>query len=101
MKKSEKLDLQASKEHSGSKAFGLHRKAHRERGLEEFVGEYEGYLKECGYLVEEVGDGNYTVNTNSRGIIDIYPKSKKLRIRSSNQWVTDYRPWIKKHLLNG
>lgn len=57
-------------------------------------------LTERGYAVIKAADYKYSINSNSHGIVDYYPKSNRLMIRKSNKWLDNGFLWIKDTFAN-
>jgi len=51
------------------------------------------------YDVELRDNGSYSLYHSTHGIIDIYPKRKRLLIRKLNTWKSDAFNWINENLL--
>lgn len=50
------------------------------------------------YDVSEHCNGSWTIHTENYGLIDYYPKSDKLLIRSGNKWKDDGMKFLKQKL---
>lgn len=42
---------------------------------------------------------SFAVTTKNYGVIDIFPKANKLRIRRQNKWVKPILPWLHKYII--
>ena len=52
--------------------------------------EFEGCRVPSGFMIA----------TKELGIIDIFPKADKLRIRRTNQWISNAYQWVEKTLIS-
>lgn len=50
------------------------------------------------YDVFEGKNSNYIIDS-PKGVIDYFPKSKRLLIREDNKWISNGLEWIKSNLL--
>nr|DAQ21888.1 MAG TPA: hypothetical protein [Caudoviricetes sp.] len=82
------------------KEFGDFVKALRESKYEDFVANTLPALQDS----EEVNNITeecfcFAVSTKNYGVIDIFPKSNKIRIRRQNKWVKPILPWLRKYII--
>lgn len=42
---------------------------------------------------------SFAVTTKNYGVIDIFPKANKIRIRRKNKWVKPILPWLRKYII--
>jgi len=95
--KSEELRLRSQQEDNDIISFGLLCKVLRESRSEKFV---EGWLQPLSmrYEVKE-NNHKYTIQTESYGVLDYFPKANKLLIRKDNKWVKPGLRWIINNLI--
>jgi len=97
-KLSEELKLKSQQEDNDIVSFGLLCKALRESRSEKFV---EGWLQPLSLRYEVKKDNHkYTVETESYGTLDYFPKANKLLFRKSNRWIKPGLKWIINNLMN-
>ena len=82
------------------KEYGELVKELRENNFERFKAKTLPRL-ESSEEVENINENcfSFAVTTKSNGVIDIFPKANKLRIRRQNKWVKPIMPWLRKHIL--
>ena len=96
--KSEKLREEAAMEDNDLSALGKYTKAIREERGERFEDNWLEKLREKTY-VSKRENGSYTFDSEF-GIIDFFPKSNKLLIRSQNKWKKPGLRFIIKNIIN-
>lgn len=103
MSRSEELFKEAAMEDNDLKFMGKHKKAVREKRIEDFQ-RYLPKLEELYTVIYEEHSHKYTIDTstvkNKYGIIDFFPKGNKVLIRAKNKWKSPGLAWILKKLLN-
>lgn len=99
MKKSEELTLASQQEDNDIKSFGLLCKALRESRSERFIEDWLPVFQKR-YSIEIRNNGSYSIQTQSFGIIDFYPKANKLLIRTKNKWIKPGLKWLIINLTN-
>ena len=73
----------------------------REQRLERF----EPWIKELQESTEVISleefsaQGKFTINTDSFGIVDYFPKANKVLIRKNNKWIKPGFKWIRENLI--
>ena len=72
----------------------------RQENYERFKADTLSRLESC-EEVENITENcfSFAVTTKINGVIDIFPKANKLRIRRQNKWVKPIMPWLRKHIL--
>lgn len=101
MEKSEKLRREAQLEENDLVYMGKMNQVMREQRLERF----EPWIKELQESTEVISleefsaQGKFTINTDSFGIVDYFPKANKLLIRRQNKWIKPGFKWIRENLI--
>lgn len=82
------------------KEYGELIKELRESNYESFKANKVHLLEES-EEVENICEGccSFAVTTKNYGVIDIFPKANKLRIRRQNKWVKPIMPWLNKYII--
>lgn len=72
----------------------------RESKYENFVLKVLPALRE-NKEVDNITEGccSFSVSTKTYGVIDIFPKANKIRIRRQNKWIKPIMPWLNKYIL--
>jgi hypothetical protein len=101
MKKSEILKQEADKLDNDLAYMGAMNKVMREERLERAVPWLEALHKslEVISITTDALGTKYTINTESYGILDYFPKANKILIRKKNQWIQPGLKWIRANLL--
>ena len=98
MKQSEIIEDRANKEENDIKAWGLYSKANRARRMESFLESFLPKLRDKTEVIERK-NGSFTLESKTLGILDFYPKSNKILIRSENKWCTSGVDFLSKHVI--
>lgn len=96
--KSDELILLAGKEDNDAKAFALYAEANREQRSETFEKHAERLTKKGYIVVYYKGQEKYTVRPTKHGIIDYYPKTDRLILRTTGKWLNSGFKWILNNL---
>ncbi len=82
------------------KEFGEIIKELRENKYEFFKTEVLPAIMNSGE-VDNINEGcfSFAVSTKNYGVIDIFPKANKLRIRRQNKWIKPILPWLQKYII--
>jgi len=96
MKKSEIYRERAQAADHDLASLGLHTKAIREERMERFMEKYLPLLEKKAMVTIIEEQGRIILNNGQFGVIDYYPKSNKVLIRSQNKWIKPGLSWIVK-----
>ena len=87
--KIEQLTELLAHEDNDLRAMGIAKKLTREKRNDRFLDQWLPLIEaKCNVTVDPNMD-KYTIEPTSKGIIDYYPKSNRLLIRTSNTWKSD------------
>jgi len=85
-KKIDELTEKLSHEDNDLKAMGIIRKITREKRNDNFLDKWLPRIEAKCTVTVDPNMGKYTIQPTPKGIIDYYPKSNRLLIRTSNTW---------------
>jgi hypothetical protein len=86
--KIQELTEKLSHEDNDLVAMGIERKIAREKRNDRFLDHWLPLIQsKCTVKIDPLMD-KYSIEPTSKGIVDYYPKSNKLLIRTSNTWKT-------------
>lgn len=98
MKKSQRLEIEASNTENDLAALGIYTKALREKRSENFEEYWLDKLKKD-YKCEEVSEGKFTISDTKFGTLDFFPKANKVLIRKQNKWMKPGLKWMVNNIL--
>lgn len=98
MKESEKLYLQLDQVENEFEAMAIQRKIVGAERVEKFEFAYLPKIK-AKFPVDNSIEYRWTIETDTHGIVDFYPKANNLLIRRTNKWKKPGLKWIINNLL--
>ena len=101
MEKSEKLRREAQTEENDIVYMSKMNQKMKEKRLER-IKHWVNELQESTEVIsleEFSAQEKFTINTDSFGIVDYFPKANKLLIRRQNKWIKPGFKWIRENLI--
>ena len=98
MKESEKLKLDLAMTTDEFQRMALERKIIGAERVEQFEFRWLPKIK-AKFPVDNSIEYRFTIDTDTHGKIDFYPKGNKVLIRKTNTWKKPGMKWIHNHLL--